>query len=148
VTSAHKKRRQRVVFLDFTNDIVAAHADTANLCHLDNLNTHKPKKDRWLKRHPNVRFHFTPTRDSWLNPVEIWFSILQGKSLHGASFPSAEQLRRDIGAFIDTYNETAKPFVWTKPQPRRSCVRVLGNQPASLQKGGRCGCANRLELCG
>jgi hypothetical protein len=30
--------------------------------------------------------HFTPTRASWLNQVEIWFSILEGKSLHGASF--------------------------------------------------------------
>jgi hypothetical protein len=31
------------------------------------MNTHKPKNDRWLKRHPNVHFHFTPTRASWLN---------------------------------------------------------------------------------
>jgi hypothetical protein len=74
----------------------------------------KPKNDRWLKRHPNVHFHFTPTRASWLNQVEIWFSILQGKSLHGASFTPVEQLRRHIDAFIDTYNEIAKPFVWTK----------------------------------
>ena len=38
---------------------------------LDNLNTHKPRNDRWLRRHPNVHFHFTPTRASWLNQVEI-----------------------------------------------------------------------------
>ncbi len=42
-----------------------------NLFILDNLNTHKPKNDRWLKRHPNVHFHFTRTRASWLNQVEI-----------------------------------------------------------------------------
>jgi len=42
------------------NDIVAAHADTAIHVILDNLNTHKPRNDRWLKRH----FHFTPTRAS------------------------------------------------------------------------------------
>jgi hypothetical protein len=54
-------------FLDFMNDIVAAHANTAIHVILDNLNTHKPKNDRWLKRHPNVHFHFTPTRASWLN---------------------------------------------------------------------------------
>jgi len=35
---------------------------------LDNLNTHKPKNDRWLKSHPNVHFHFTPTHTSWLKP--------------------------------------------------------------------------------
>jgi transposase len=114
VTAAHKKRRRRVEFLDFMNDIVAAYPDTAIHVVLDNLNTHKPKNDQWLKRHPNVQFHFTPTRASWLNQVEIWFSILQGKSLHGASFTSVNQLREHIDAFIDAYNENAKPFVWTK----------------------------------
>ncbi len=55
---------------------------------LDNLNTHKPKTDRWRSRHPNVHFHFTPTRASWLNQIEIWFSILANRSLAGASFRS------------------------------------------------------------
>src|SRR5471032_2605542 len=62
VTAAHKTRRRRIEFLDFMNDIVAAHADTAIHVVLDNLNTHKPRNDRWLRRHPNVHFHFTPTR--------------------------------------------------------------------------------------
>jgi len=114
VTAAHKKRRRRVDFLDFMNDIVAAYPDTAIHVVLDNLNTHKPRNDRWLKRHTNVQFHFTPTRASWLNQVEIWFSILEGKSLHGASFTSVNQLREHIDAFIAAYNETAKPFHWTK----------------------------------
>src|SRR5882672_4149292 len=73
VTAAHKKRRRRIEFLDFMNDIVAAWPDTAIHVVLDNLNTHKPRNDRWLKLHPNVTFHFTPTRASWLNQVEIWF---------------------------------------------------------------------------
>ena len=51
---------------------------------LDNLNTHK-KNENWLARHPLVTFHYTPTRASWLNHVEGWFSILQGQSLTGAS---------------------------------------------------------------
>ena len=114
VTTAHKKRRRRVEFLDFMNDIVAAYPGTTIHVVLDNLNTHKPKNDRWLKRHPNVQFHFTPTRASWLNQVEISFSILQAKSLQGASFSSVKQLREHIDAFIEAYNETAKPFVWTK----------------------------------
>src|SRR5579863_1705205 len=67
-----------------------------------------------LRRHPNVHFHFTPTRASWLNQVEIWFSILQGKSLHGASFTSVKQLREHIDAFIKAYNTSATPFAWTK----------------------------------
>ena len=80
---------------------------------LDNLNTHK-KNERWLKKHPKVHFHFTPTRSSWLNQIETWFSILQGQSLNGASFTAVEQLQEHIDAFIAAYNETAEPFAWTK----------------------------------
>jgi len=93
VTAAHKTRRRRIEFLDFMNDIVAAHADTAIHVVLDNLNTHKPRNDRWLRRHPNVHFHFMPTRASWLNQVEIWFSILEGKSLHGCHPVCLDQVR-------------------------------------------------------
>lgn len=124
VTAAHKKRRRRVEFLDFMNDIVAAYPDTAIHVVLDNLNTHKPRNDRWLKRHTNVHFHFIPTRASWLNQVEIWFSILQGKSLQGASFTSVEQLREHINTFIETYNETAKPFVWTKSKVHQKRLKA------------------------
>lgn len=118
VTVAHKKRRRRVEFLAFMNEIVAAFSRTDTAIHviLDNLSTHKPKIDGWLARHKNVHFHFTPTRASWLNQVEIWFSILQGQSLRGASFTSIKQLREHIDAFIDSYNKDATPFVWTKAQ--------------------------------
>jgi transposase len=112
VTAAHKSRRRRVEFLDFMNDIVAAHPDTA--IH-DNLNPHK-KNEAGLAAHPNVRFHFTPTRASWLNQVEIWFSILQAQSLNGASFNSVKQLRLHIDDFVEAYNADAKPFVWTKSE--------------------------------
>jgi transposase len=114
VMTAHKKRRRRIEFLDFMNDVVAVYPGTTLHVVLDNLSTHKPKNDRWLNHHPNFHFHFTPTRASWLNQVEIWFSILQGKSLQGASFSSVKQLREHIDAFIEAYNENAKPFVWTK----------------------------------
>jgi transposase len=58
---------------------------------LDNLTAHKPKRDRWLARHPNVHFHYTPTHASWLNQIEIWFSILSAKSPKGGSFASVPQ---------------------------------------------------------
>src|SRR5947209_8426926 len=79
----------------------------------NHLNTHK-KNERWLQRHPDVHFHFTPTRSSWLNQVETWFSILQAQSLNGASFTAVEQLHEHIDAFIAAYNDTAEPFAWTK----------------------------------
>ena len=92
VKAAHKKRRRRKEFLDFMDEVVAAYPKRRLEVILDNLNTHK-KNDAWLARHPLVKFHYTPTRASWLNQVEGWFSILQGQSLTGASFSSVEQIK-------------------------------------------------------
>jgi hypothetical protein len=99
---------------------------------LDNLNTHKRKNDRWLKRHPNVRFHFTPPRASWLNQVEIWFSILQGKSLQGVSFTSVRQLKEHIDPFIEDYNKNARPFVWIKAKVFQRRVKGSTYQPTVI----------------
>ncbi len=114
VIGRHYKRRRRVEFLDFMNNVVAAYPEREIHVVLDNLSTHKPKRDMWLKRHKNVHFHYTPTHASWLNQIEIWFSILAKKSLDGASFTSAPELVAHIDAFIADYNQTARPFVWTK----------------------------------
>jgi transposase len=116
ITARHYRRRRRVEFLDFMNRIVAAHPGREIHVILDNLNTHKPKRDRWLARHPDVHFHYTPTGASWLNQVECWFAILAGQSLQGASFTSVEELRRHIDAFIATYNQSARPFAWAKSE--------------------------------
>jgi transposase len=114
VVGRHYKRRRRIEFLDFMNQIVAAHQDREIHVVLDNLSTHKPKRDLWLKSHENVRFHYTPTHASWLNQIEIWFSILTAQSLSGESFTSVRELIAHIDAFIASYNQTARPFVWTK----------------------------------
>jgi hypothetical protein len=76
VTAAHRKRRRRVEFLAFMDDIVALYPDKQIHAVLDNLNTHK-RNEIWLAAHPNVRFHFTPTSASWFNQVEIWSPSLQ-----------------------------------------------------------------------
>ena len=96
------------------NRVVANHPDREIHVILDNLNTHKPKHDRWLARHKNVHFHFTPTHASWLNQVEVWFSILSSNALAGASFTSPRQVREQIDAFLAAYNRNAHPFEWTK----------------------------------
>ena len=59
IVAEHSKRRRRVEFLGFMNRVVAAFPDRELHVVLDNLNTHK-KCDRWLKKHPNVHFHFHP----------------------------------------------------------------------------------------
>lgn len=114
VQGGHYQRRRRVEFLDFMNRMIADYPQREIHVILDNLNTHKPKCDRWLARHPNVHFHFTPTHASWLNQVEIWFSILQKQSLAGTSFTSPRQLRKHMDDFIAAYNQTAHPFEWKK----------------------------------
>lgn len=61
-----------------------------------------------------VVFHFTPKHCSWLNQIEIWFSILVRKLLRRASFTSPVDLKARILAFITYFNRTmAKPFQWT-----------------------------------
>ena len=61
VKTGHYRRRRRVEFLDFMNRLLAEHPGPEMHVILDNLSTHKPKHDRWLARHKNVQFHFTPT---------------------------------------------------------------------------------------
>ena len=61
-----------------------------------------------------IRFVYTPKHTSWLNQIEIWFSILMRRLLKRASFISTDDLRQRILAFIDYFNCTlAKPFKWT-----------------------------------
>jgi len=61
-----------------------------------------------------IRFVYTPKHTSWLNQVEIWFSILVRRLLKRASFTSVDDLRARILAFIAYFNATmAKPFKWT-----------------------------------
>ena len=114
VKVGHYPRRRRREFLDFMNDVIAGHADKEIHVILDNLNTHKPKQDRWLARHPNVHFHFIPTYSSWLNMVEVWFSILSRQALRNLSCTAVKQLRSAIDRFVKAYKETAAPFEWTK----------------------------------
>jgi transposase len=114
VKTGHYIRRRRREFLDFMNEVVATYPDQNIHVVLDNLNTHKPKYDAWLHRHRNVHFHFTPTHASWLNQIEIWFSLLTRKALQGASFISVKQLRQAIDDFVHVHNQNAAPFEWRK----------------------------------
>jgi transposase len=124
VQADHYQRRRRVEFLDFMNQVVAAHPDRDLHIILDNLSTHKPKDDVWLRAHPRVTLHFTPTHASWLNQIEVWFSVLNRAALVGASFTTPAQLRQALDDFIAVYNPKTHPFAWTK-------VKVHQKTPAS-----------------
>jgi transposase len=70
-----------------------------------------------------VQFHFTPTLASWLNQIEIWFGILTRKTLKGASFGSAAELKSAIEAFIVRHNQKAQPFKWLSREVKSSQIK-------------------------
>jgi len=112
--TGHYRHRRRREFLDFMNQTVALYPDKELHVILDNLNTHKPKNDRWLARHHSVYFHYIPTHASWLNQVEVWFSILSRQALRGLNATSVRDICRAIDAFTDARNEHPFPFEWNK----------------------------------
>ena len=60
-----------------------------------------------------IQFVYVPKHTSWLNQIEMWFSILVRRALKRGNFPSVEALQERILAFIAYFNQTAKPFRWT-----------------------------------
>jgi transposase len=80
---------------------------------IDNYGTHKHARvHSWLQRHPRFVLHFVPTSSSWLNLVERWFRELDDKAIRRGVFPSVDDLRTAIEAFLAAWNEEPKPFVW------------------------------------
>jgi transposase len=117
VTTGHYKRRRRIEFLDFMNKLVRQYPEDQEIhVILDNLSTHAKKGGTWPARHPNVHFHFTPTNASWLNQIEVWFSILTVRVLRGGSFTSPKELRGAIDCFTRAWREDCSPFAWTKEE--------------------------------
>jgi hypothetical protein len=65
-----------------------------------------------------IVFHYTPKHASWMNQIEIWFSILARKVLKRGNFVSVEDLKAKVLAFVAYYNQAmAKPFKWTYGKP-------------------------------
>ena len=88
---------------------------------LDNGPTHAPKQlEAWLQEQArchdwelDIQVYWLPVNASWLDQIEIWFSILQRKLLQPNHFERLGCLRQDISAFIAYYNQTAKPIQWS-----------------------------------
>ena len=81
---------------------------------VDNGSDHRGKAaiERLRKAHPNAVMIHTPVHASWLNQIEIFFSIIQKKVVSPNDFPSLEKLSETLLAFVDRYNQTARPFSW------------------------------------
>jgi putative transposase len=110
-----KPRHRHQEFLSFLRHIEASVPPTLEV-HLicDNYATHKhPRVRSWLARRQRFHLHFTPTYSSWLNQVERWFALITNQAIRRGSFESVTDLKRQINAFVDHYNQHPKPFMWT-----------------------------------
>lgn len=126
-------RKRAVEFRRFLSTVEASVPDDVDI-HIvvDNSSIHAaPEIMRWLRKHPRVHMHFTPTYSSWLNLIERWFAKLTEDALRRNSHTSTRQLRQAIEQYIGESNDTPKPFVWTKTADQilasvaRFCARTL-----------------------
>ena len=113
-------QRKRPDFLGFMDRVASVYRQRRIHVILDNLNTHCDTNrgafmTQWNRRHGNrFVFHYTPTHGSWLNQIELWFSILSRRILRYGNFHSPGELAEAVMAFIREWNETeAHPFRWT-----------------------------------
>jgi transposase len=123
VTAAVKPRHRNTEFLAFLKQVERAYRDVVDEdgepveLHLvmDNYAAHKhPNVRAWLEQNPRFKIHFTPTHASWMNLVEVWFSMIERQAIHRGVFTSVKDLNTKIRAYIDGWNDRSHPFVWTK----------------------------------
>jgi transposase len=108
-------RHRHQEFIRFLTKIDAETPPTLDL-HLivDNYGAHKHARVRkWLRRHPRIQLHFTPTSSSWLNLVERWFRDLTDKRIRRDSFGSVPELVATIDQYVAHSNQNPHVFVWT-----------------------------------
>lgn len=132
VLTSCKNRHRHQEYLQFLKQVDADVPPDLEI-HLvvDNYATHKhPKVKRWLAAHPRYQVHYTPTYASWLNQVEIWFNIITQRAIRRGTFRSVKALIAKIEYFVNQYNRTSHPFVWTATadsildKVKRLCHRI------------------------
>ncbi len=115
VTDACMPRHRHTEFLRFLKQVAKAYPRKKLHIVVDNYGSHKhPNVRAWLAKNPRIQLHFTPTSGSWLNMVEIFFSIITRQAIRRGTFTSVRDLTDAIRAFIDGWNDRCHPFVWTK----------------------------------
>lgn len=118
VTDQCYRRHTNQEFLRFLKHVAAEYPGQRLHIVVDNYRTHKHANVKnWLARPENARvtLHFTPTGCSWMNLVEVFFSIITRKAIRRGSFASVKELTTAIRTFIASYNKDCQPFTWTKP---------------------------------
>jgi len=116
VTHAFSARHTAADFLRFMKKVARTYPNRDLHVVLDNSSTHNTEDIRaWLRDHPRVHFHYTPTSASWLNQIEGFFGILTKQSLSVTDFPSTRALQAHLVAYLRAWNKNPTPFEWTKP---------------------------------
>ena len=102
-------------FVEFLADLVRHTPQGLEVhCIVDNLSAHGTDKvEKFLDTHTHVFLHNTPTHASWLNQVELFFSIMQRRLLRYGEFTDTDDLADRVIEFINSYNQRARPFRWT-----------------------------------
>jgi transposase len=115
VTARCQPRHRNQEFLVFLRQVARAYPEGELHLVMDNYAAHKhPAVKAWLAANPRIRVHFTPTHASWMNLVEVWFSIAERQAIHRGSYRSVRELTTAIRAFIEGWTDRAHPFIWTK----------------------------------
>jgi putative transposase len=119
-----RKRHRSLELCAFLSAVIKGRKEKQIHIILDNLSAHKTKAvTDWLRAHPGVHWHYTPTDSSWLNQVEIWFGMITSQCIRRGTFTSVRDLIRRIDSYIQDYNQHATPFTWTYPQTKKR-IRV------------------------
>ena len=115
VTGACAERHRTEDFLAFLKLVARAYPRRQLHLVLDNVSTHQQEEiGKWLDKHRRIHLHFTPTGASWMNQVEVWFSILQRRAINRGVFRSVAALIDAIERFLAAWNDHKEPFVWVK----------------------------------
>jgi transposase len=119
-----RKRHRSIELCQFLSTVIKGRKEKQIHIILDNLSAHKTKVvQTWLKAHPGVHLHYTPTYSSWLNQVETWFGMITSQCIRRGTFTSVRDLIRRIDSYIHSYNQHATPFTWTYRETRKR-IRV------------------------
>ena len=102
-------------FIGFLKRLMLRHPRRKLYLILDNGTTHCSKKTKaFFAKHPRIIPVFTPTHASWLNQIEIWFSVMSRQALRKVSFTSRQKLIERLEAYVSTHNlELAVPYEWS-----------------------------------
>lgn len=129
VSGACKPRHRHQEFRAFLKQVARAYPDVELHLVMDNHAAHKhPAVKAWLAANPRITCHFTPTHASWMNLVEVWFSLIERQAIHRGSFGSVRDLNAKSAPSSPGGTTDATPSSGPR-QPTRSSTKPTARRP-------------------